>query len=368
MLLMRKVSVHIQHFSSHIHTMKFLQLRRLIAVILVICVYSSAASAQTTTSTTNGNFNNLGASGSTFEKLGVGARAAGMGGAFSALADDISALYWNPAGIARLKGINVSATYTQWYAGITHNFIGAVLPISDRYRFGVSLIVLDNGSLSKATIQKDANAGTYNANDLAFGITLAGALTDRFSFGATVKYIRSSILDLSADGIGFDAGSLYQTDFYHMKISLALTNLGPDRNFQGNSLAIVASDPTFNSTARPADALLVTSNFSLPLAFRIGLATDVFQGQMQDQKLNVAFDFAAHSDGPESYNIGGEYIWNDIIAFRAGYGFNQDQLGLGLGAGFKYKSEDFMGNIDYSINTTKNFGLINRLSISAQFQ
>jgi hypothetical protein len=356
-----------QNFSSHFYTMKVFTLRRFTSALLLLS-FATAVHAQTSTTTTAENFNNVGSSGAIFEKIGVGARAAGMGGAFSALADDISALYWNPAGIARLKGINAGASYTAWYAGTTHNFIAGVLPISERYRFGISLIVLDNGALSKATIQKDANAGTYNANDLAFGLTLAGAMTDRFSFGATIKYLRSSILDLSADGIGFDAGSLYQTDFYHLKISLALTNLGPDRNFQGNSLSIVAQDNTLNTTARGLDALLVTSNFSLPLSFRIGVGTDVFQGEMEDQKLNVAFDFAAHSDGPETYNIGGEYIWNDMIALRAGYGFNQDQLGLGLGAGFKYKAEDFMGQIDYAINTTKNFGLINRLSISAAFQ
>jgi hypothetical protein len=359
------------NFHLTVKKMNFKKLCRLtlgIFVLFLICDAARAQSTGATAATTAPNFNDLGSSGSTFEKLGVGARAAGMGGAFSALADDISALYWNPAGVARLKGINASATYTQWYAGITHNFIGAVLPISEKYRFGVSLIVLDNGSLSKATIQKDINAGTFNANDLAFGLTLAGALTDRFAFGATVKYIRSSILDLSADGIAFDAGSLYQTDFYHLKISMALTNLGSDRNFQGNSLSIVAQDPSINSTSRGLDAVLVTSSYALPLSFRIGVGTDVFQGQMEDQKLNVAFDFAAHSDGPETYNIGGEYMWNDIIAIRAGYGFNQDQLGLGLGAGFRYKGEDFLGNIDYSINTTKNFGLINRLSISAQFQ
>ncbi|MBS1903177.1 MAG: PorV/PorQ family protein [Bacteroidetes bacterium] len=320
-----------------------------------------------TTSTTSSDFTNVGSGGSTFTKIGVGARAAGMAGGFSALADDITALYWNPAGIAHLQGISANASYTAWFAGITHNFIGAVMPISEKYRFGVSLTVLDNGTLNKATIDKDINAGTFNANDMSFGLTFAGALTDRFSFGATVKYLRSAILDLSADGLAFDAGSLYQTDFYHLKISLALTNLGPDRSFDGNSLSVLAQN-TANTTAKLVDAKLVTSTFSLPLSFRIGVGTDVFQGEMQDQKLNVGFDFAAHSDGPETYNLGGEYVWNDMLALRGGYAFNQDQFGLGLGAGFKYKTEDFMGTIDYAINTTKSLGTINRISVSAQFR
>src|SRR5689334_22693157 len=153
-------------FSSHIYTMKVFTLRRFGLAILFLALQSALIRAQTT-ATTSPDFNNVGSSGAVFEKIGVGARAAGMGGAFSALADDITALYWNPAGIARLKGINAGASYTAWFAGITHNFIAGVVPISDRYRFGVSLTVLDNGSLSKATIDKDANSGTFNANDLA---------------------------------------------------------------------------------------------------------------------------------------------------------------------------------------------------------
>ncbi len=348
-------------------TTRFSRLLRTLSLVVGIAVLAATASAQSE-STTAENFTNVGSGGSLFTKIGVGARAAGMAGGFSALADDISALYWNPAGVARLQGINVNASYTAWFAGITHNFIGAVLPLSDRYRLGVNLIVLDNGTLEKSTIQQDFNGGTFNANDLSVGVTLAGALTDRFSFGATLKYIRSAILDLSADGIAFDAGSLYQTDFYHLRISMALTNLGSDRSFDGNSLSILASQRDINSTAKLNDAKLVTSTFALPLSFRIGVGTDVFQGEMQDQKLNVGFDFASHSDQPETYNLGGEYIWNDMVSLRAGYAFNQDQLGLGLGAGFKFKSEDFLGTIDYAINTTKTLGAIHRVSISAQFR
>lgn len=326
------------------------------------------AQSGSTTGTTAEDFQNQGASGATFTKLWVGARAAAMGGAYTALAEDITALYWNPAGIARLPGINAGATHTELFAGITQNFIGATMPLSDRYRVGVSLNEVDYGDIRRTTLTKDANGGNYNANDLAFGVTIAGALTDRFAFGATAKYLRNSILDLSAEGFAFDASSLYQTDFYHMKIGMDLTNLGSDRSFEGNSLTLLANGSPENSVQRPLATHMVTSDFPLPLIFRIGAATDVLQGAVENQALNLAFEFSTHSDGPEVYNLGGEYIWDDMVAVRAGYAFNEDQLGLGAGAGFRYKSEDFSGTVDYGLNTTKSLGLIHRISISAVFQ
>jgi hypothetical protein len=329
----------------------------------------AAAQGASTTGTTGANFTNAGASGSTFTKIWVGARAAGMAGAFSGLADDISSLYWNPAGIARLPGVNVSATHTIWFDNIAHEFIGASIPISDRYRAGIALTLVDYGSLPRATIQSDANAGTFNASDLSFALTLAGALTDRFSYGATIKYLRSAILDLSAEGIAFDAGSLYQTDFYHMKISMALSNLGSDRNFSGNTLAVLINNGSgVNQVGTPISSELKTGTFPIPLIFRLGAATDVFQGNVENQKLNMDFDFSTHSDGPEQYNLGGEYVYNDMAAFRLGYAFNQDQLGLGAGVGYHYKTEDFAGTVDYALNLTKTLGTIHRISISAAFQ
>jgi hypothetical protein len=354
--------------------LKVVTLRRIVFMALASCVFAPVANAQTggtTTATTSDNFTNEGSAGATFQKMWVGARASGMAGAYTALAEDITALYWNPAGISRLQGINVGATYTRWFGGVDHNFIGASMPISEKYRIGVSLVQVDYGSMRFAKVDKDQdiNAGSFNANDLAFGLTIAGALTDRFSFGATGKYIRNAIHDLSADGFAFDAGSQYQTDFYHTKISLALTNLGPDRSFGGNSLALVVANPDLNfKQQHELDTRLVTSDFPIPLTFRIGIATDAFQGTVEGQKLNLAFDYGAHSDGPETINLGGEYVYEEMLALRAGYAFNQDQLGLGAGAGFKYKTEDFSGTIDYALNVTRSLGQIHRVSISAQFQ
>ena len=326
-----------------------------------------AQTGGTTTGTAAANFTNVGASGSVFTKLWVGARASGMAGAYSALSDGVSSLYWNPAGIANLQGINVSASTMLWFGNVTENFVGVTLPVSDKYRAGFALTLVDYGNLAEASIQQPANAGSFNANDLSFAATIAGALTDRFSFGATVKYLRSSILDLSAEGVAFDAGSEYLTDFYHTRISMDLANLGPDRNFSGNSLDFISNNGNINAVRDSLSGSLNTGTYPLPLIFRLGLATDVLQGTVENQKLNMDFDFSTHSDGPEQYNLGAEYVWNDMASLRAGYAFNQDELGFGIGAGFHYKSEDFSGVIDYSFNTTKNLGGIHQISISAAF-
>ncbi len=341
------------------------------AIVLGITASGQQAVAQQsgqTQSTTTPNFTNVGSSGSVFTKLGIGARAAGLAGAFSGLANDISALYWNPAGIANLPGVNVGASTSLWFGGVTENFIGVTLPVSEKYRAGFALTLVDYGNLAYSTIQQDANAGSYNANDLSFAATIAGALTDRFSFGATAKYLRSTIYDMSATGIAFDAGSRYLTDFYHMTIAMDLTNLGPNQSFSGNSLDFIANNPSINAVRDSLSGSLLTQDYALPLIFRIGVATDVLQGTVENQKLNMDFDFSTHSDGPEQYNFGAEYIWNDMASLRAGYAFNQDQLGFGIGAGFHYKSEDFSGVIDYAYNTTKSLGGIHQISISANFQ
>src|SRR5439155_19499581 len=150
--------------------------------------------------------------------------------------------------------------------------------------------------------------------------------------------------------------------------SMDLSNLGSDRNFTGNALGILVTNQNQNVVGSPISTSMNTGNFPLPLIFRIAAASDVFQGKVENQKLNIDFDFSTHSDGPEQYNLGGEYLWNDMAAFRAGYAFNQDQLGLGVGAGFHYKTEDFAGTVDYSYNTTKTLGGIHRISINATIQ
>ena len=154
--------------------------------------------------------------------------------------------------------------------------------------------------------------------------------------GATVEVstkFHFSILS-ARKALPLDAGSEYLTDFYHTRISMDLANLGPDRNFSGNSLDFISNNGNINAVRDSLSGSLNTGTYPLPLIFRLGLATDVLQGTVENQKLNMDFDFSTHSDGPEQYNLGAEYVWNDMASLRAGYAFNQDELQPGIGAGF----------------------------------
>ena len=78
-----------------------------------------------------------------FLKIGVGARPMGMAGSYAAQSDDIYSLYWNPAGITKIKGISFTGVHTRWFADITHQFFGLVLPLNGSSSIGAHATVLN---------------------------------------------------------------------------------------------------------------------------------------------------------------------------------------------------------------------------------
>ena len=163
---------------------------------------------------------NLGTSGAQFLQIPVGARAESMGGALVGLTGDAEAMFWNPAGISKVKNVDAHFSYMNWFDLFDFNAAALVYNIENVGTFGASIIVLSTEKMEITTEEEPNGTGRYfDGNDVALSLTYAKYLTDRFSVGLTVKYISQRIWNESADAIAFDVGTQYLLDFQNLTIA-----------------------------------------------------------------------------------------------------------------------------------------------------
>ena len=341
-------------------------------------VSTAVMQAQTTQTTlAASDFTKVGLSGGQFLKIGVGARGTGMAGAHSAVASDVSSIFWNPAGLASVKGYAADVSQTFWFAGMSHNFAAAVMPVGEKYRLAASFTRLSSGDIKITTMdQQDGTGGLYNVSDVALGLTLAGSLTDQFSFGVTAKYIQQAFTNVSAGGFVFDIGTRYNTGYKGIVLGFSINSLGTQQSFEGSDLNR-ANNPVGGIKTQPVDMRLLTAPFDMPLSFRAGIGTDLCKGAVWEPEIDAdgvlqhslvtALDFETFSDVPEQFAAGLEYTWKELLSIRGGYRFGNDQFGLAGGIGIKYVGSGFDGQIDYSVNPSQSLGLINRVSVALKF-
>lgn len=310
------------------------------------------------------DFVKVGGAGSGFLKIGVGARASGMGGAHGALVNDLSAIHWNPAGVANIEGISAYAASSPYFSKFNHNFAAASFALDDQFVIAGHFNQFGATGIPITTLINDQGTGaTYDIVDMSFGLTFSGYLTEQFAFGITGKYVNNRFRDVSAGNLVFDVGTQYDTGLYGMKIGFSIHNLGGQTQYEGSGLAqtVTLIEGDF---AAPSDAEFLSTPYAMPLTFRAGLGATVWE---QDEHLiNAEADFVTNSDAEPMGAIGAEYVYNEIFAFRAGYTINHSQLGLAVGAGLKYNTGDVMGGLDYSMDMTSAFGLIHRLNVNVQ--
>ena len=126
-----------------------------------------------------------------FLKIDIGARAIGMGGAFVAVAEGPTAMYWNPSGIARVDKFSTVFNHSKWLMDISYNYLGAVLPLGNEGVLGVHAIFLSMDDMELTTVDypDGIENGFFSAGNYAFGVSYGFDLTDRFSIGFNAKYI-----------------------------------------------------------------------------------------------------------------------------------------------------------------------------------
>lgn len=317
-----------------------------------------------TVGSSNGEFVKVGAAGSQFLKIGVGARGTAMA-ANAAVANDLSSIWWNPAGLASVKTTGADFEYTSWFAGFSNLFAAVSLPINENFTAAISVTSFTSEDIEITTLQKPEGTGHYyTVSDMAVAASIAGFLTEDFSFGVNFKYINNGFATLSSNTIGFDVGTLYNTGLYGIKLGFEISNLGGEMQYTGQDLQTLTKLIQESSNA-PIDAQYITGRYKLPLIFRAGLASEVYKDDMH--AVTVAGDFTTYSDVAEQFALGAEYTFKDLISVRGGYTFNHDQFNISGGVGIKYNAGGMEAGVDYSINPTSDLGLVHRLNIRLGF-
>ncbi|MDZ7260894.1 MAG: PorV/PorQ family protein [candidate division KSB1 bacterium] len=282
------------------------------------------------------NVSKVGITAAPFLEIGVGSRAIGMGGAFVATANDASALYWNPAGIATMRTGEVILMHAKWLADMPFDFAGVVIPLGSFGAIGAMITTLNSGDMKVRTIEQPEGTGElFSTNDLAIGLSYARSLTDRFSIGFNVKFINQRIWHESATGFAIDFGTLFVTGFKGLRIGAALSNFGTDMRMQGKDIQVFHDlDPTILGNNERIPAYLKTDSWPLPINFQFGLATEFWK--TANNRLTLAIDALHPYDNTESLNIGGEYAFREMLFFRAGYQdlfLKEGEQSFTLGAG-----------------------------------
>ncbi|MBN2088713.1 PorV/PorQ family protein [candidate division KSB1 bacterium] len=302
----------------------------------------------------------VGQTGLQFLKIDVGARASAMGGSYMMIGEDASAMFYNPAGMARMGSmVDLFVTRTQWFAGINYD-AGAIAYNAEKWGvFGISFI---NSSYGDDIIGTRYSAdsptgfietGNLNLSALAVGISYARAMTNKFTIGGQIKFAYQNLGEnlLSSgktdknevSGLAYDFGTMFYPGFKSFRLGMAIRNFSPEFKY-------------------------VTEGFELPLTFTLGFAMDILDlfGE-HENPLTISLDAVHPRDYTERINLGLEYNFMNMIALRGGYKFNYDVESLTGGIGFKKDFGAFAVDFGYAYSSCEYFDSVNRLAFGVSF-
>jgi hypothetical protein len=312
----------------------------------------------------------LAQTGMKFLSVVTDARVGSMGNAVAALDYNAAAMFFNPAGMARLNSFaSVSLGSMNWIADIKYVYGSAAFRPRDGAWgvFGVSVRSVDYGEF-RSTIRDNNPAnelgyfdnGTFSPTAMAIGLGYGKALSDKFSVGGQVKYV---VQDLGSAVVGYDAsdnlvmrgyetnvlafdfGILYRTGFKSLNFGMYVENFSKEVTFE-------------------------EEGFQLPLQFKIGVVmnlADVLPMNRDTHAFLLAVDAAHPRDYPEQLNIGGEYVLANTFALRGGYSFPNDEHGVSFGAGFKKSLKSYGLALDYAYTPFGLFDNVQRFSLHFSF-
>lgn len=309
---------------------------------------------------------NLGTSGAQFLEIPVGARATALGGAFVSVSNDATSIFWNPAGLTRIGKNSAHFSYMNWFDLFSYNAAALSIDFGGAGSVALGMIVFEMDKQEITTeFQPNGTGRYYDAQDLALSLSYAKNLTDRFAFGATIKYVRQRIWNETAAGLAFDVGTQYKLDFQNLTIAMSMRNFGADLKFEGEDLLVTHDiDPNIPQN-RLTKARLETEEFPLPLTFQVGVALDLLRTDFLD--IIGSIDAVHPNDNNERIHVGSEFSFFDRIYIRGGYRFNYDDENLTLGAGANLPVARSKVYFDYSFARYDILPSVHRISLGLDF-
>jgi len=306
---------------------------------------------------------NLGQSGANFLQIAAEPRGAALGGAITAISHGAAALYWNPAGAVHTENIDINLSHTDWFLDTKLMYIGVVKNMDRIGAFGISFtsFYMDEMEITTVYDSEGENSGTYDAGDLAVGLTYARSLTDRFTFGVTAKYVREEIWNLSSSQVALDVGSLYRTDFLNLRLGMAVRNFSGKMKFAGAAIdSRIQEEIDRNQTNNPRVERL-TPEFRLPQIFQLGIAFDLIQ--METGSLALLADVTVPSDNKELMVFGAEYQFQNLAYIRGAYRVDYESGDFSFGGGLNLNVIGFNSQFAYSYSTMGVLGSVHRFGL-----
>ena len=326
-----------------------------------------------------------------FLEIDVSSSKVAMGGACVSFVNDASSAYWNPAGLAFSNKSEVLFFNQIWIADIQHTYTSAAIPINQMGTFGISLNVMNYGDIEVTTLDFQNGTGEfYSPIEYAASLSYARKFVDWFGFGTSIKYIGSDIWHSSASAAAIDLGVQIYTDFLAssvgkydgLKLGMSISNYGTRVKYDGLDL-LQPIDPSedygnFSNVLGKYE----TSQWELPLIFRLGISNQFFKSS--NQSLTLALDALHPNNDRERINIGGEYAitFSKLFNFylRGGYkGIYINKIknskvqfsspfGPSYGVGLAIPIQKLVKlKADYSVRFVGPFGMIKLITIGLEF-
>lgn len=318
------------------------------------------AAAQSNVGTTTGQFLLIEPSG----------RLAAMGNAGVTTASEVTSAYYNPAALGALGRSDAQFTHAAWLADIAYDHAAVAIDLGRIGTLMAAATVLRSGDLDVRTVEQPLGTGEqFQATSTALAVGYGRRITDRFSAGAQVAFVSETIYRSSLSTVGLNLGVRYEISEGGPVLGASLANLSPRAAYDGLDLSIrYDADPNQSGGNSALPGRLTTDAYSLPTLFRVGVSWPVQIGR--DSRVVAMAEAFQPSDNTESISLGGEWLWRETLALRAGYQNlfqNESEDGLTLGGGLATSLGGVGLRLDYAWNDFGRIGNAQRFTLGVSF-